>query len=225
LLTDFADFPPHFWLEPGVDGAIVGSEHAVEQAVHAGVPKERVSRVSGMPLHPRHYAVDPAAARARVRRELAIGPHDFVVMLLFGGKGAPELEPLARALLAQQADFNVIAVCGDNPPLFERVRALAGGARGRLHAMAFSERIAELLAASDLLLTKPGPGSLAEAFHHGVPVVIASNGHTVPQERWNAVIVRERGLGMVVEHWSEMPWAASLLLRNPDWLFGLRARV
>jgi 1,2-diacylglycerol 3-beta-galactosyltransferase len=105
------------------------------------------------------------------------------------------------------------------------VQRLASGSGGRLHARGFSDRIAELMKASDLLLTKPGPGSLAEAFHHGVPVVVTANAYTVPQERWNAVIVRERGLGMVVDDWREMPWAASLLRRNPDWLLGLRGRV
>jgi 1,2-diacylglycerol 3-beta-galactosyltransferase len=224
LLTDYADFPPHFWLEQGIDLAIVGSDHAVEQALHAGLPKERVARISGMPLHPRHHAVDRAAARDAMRRELAVSPYDFLVMLLFGGKGAPEIEPLSRALLAE-AGWHVVASCGDHEPLLERVRRLAAESGGRLHAIGFSDRVAELLAASDLLLTKPGPGSLAEAFHHGVPVVVTCNDRTVPQERWNAVIVKERGLGMVVDHWREMPWAATLLLRNPDWLFGLRTRV
>jgi len=46
LLTDFADFPPHFWIEPGVDRVIVGSDRAGEQALSLGIPTERISRIS-----------------------------------------------------------------------------------------------------------------------------------------------------------------------------------
>ena len=77
----------------------------------------------------------------------------------------------------------MIAVCGDNPPLLEGMNALAAGAGGRLHPLGFTRRIADYLAASDLLVTKPGPGSLAEALQQQVPVVVASHARTIPQER------------------------------------------
>ena len=62
-------------------------------------------------------------------------------------------------------------MCGDNPRLYERMAAVEAAALGRLRRLGFTDRIPDLLAASDLLLTKPGPGSLAEAFHRRVPVV------------------------------------------------------
>ncbi len=55
--------------------------------------------------------------------------------------------------------------------------------------LGFTDRVAELLAASDLLVTKPGPGSLSEAFHQRVPVVVTRNVHTIPQERFNTDFV------------------------------------
>ena len=64
--------------------------------------------------------------------------------------------------------------------------------------LGFTDRVAEILAASDLLVTKPGPGSLSEAFHQRVPVVVTRNVHTIPQERFNTDFVRDRGLGLVV---------------------------
>ena len=73
LLTDFADLPPHFWLERDLDRVIVGSEHAVAQALQAGLPRARISRTSGMILHPRFYPRAGSEARERVRREMASG--------------------------------------------------------------------------------------------------------------------------------------------------------
>ena len=63
VLTDLADFPPRFWIEPGIDRVVVGTDEAREQAVAIGIPPERVSRVSGMVLHPRFYRAGGPEAR------------------------------------------------------------------------------------------------------------------------------------------------------------------
>jgi 1,2-diacylglycerol 3-beta-galactosyltransferase len=215
LLTDFADFPPHFWLEPGLARVIVGTDEAARQALAIGIPPDRISRVSGMVLHPRFYRTDRGEARARVRRELGVPDDAFTVMLLFGGKGSPEMEPLAARMRAVGPEWHVIAICGDNPGLLAKLEALAGTAGGRLHPVGFTDRVADFMAASNLLVTKPGPGSLAEAFHQGVPVVVTRNRHTIPQERFNARFVEERGLGLVVGHWKEIPEAVAGLARDP----------
>jgi len=205
VLTDFADFPPRFWIEPGIGRVVVGSDEARAQAKALGIAPERVSRVSGMILRPGFYRASGPEARARMRGELGLADGDFAVMLLFGGKGSPEMPALTGALLAADPSARVIAVCGDNPALVSRMAEVEARADGRLTTLGFSDRIAELLAASDLLVTKPGPGSLAEAFHARVPVVVTRNRDTIPQERFNTDFVKEQGLGLVVRHWSQIP--------------------
>jgi 1,2-diacylglycerol 3-beta-galactosyltransferase len=225
LLTDFADFPPHFWMEPGVDRVIVGSDRAEEQALRMGIPKERISRNSGMVLHPRFHRGEGKEARSGVRTALGLGPQDFVLLLLFGGKRSAEMEPLAARLLALSPSWTVIAICGDNPSLFERLAPLEAAAGGRLRRLGFTDRVGDYLAASDVLITKSGPGSLAEAFHRGVPVVLTANRRTIPQERFNTRFVAERGLGLVVRHWREVPPAVARLAADPERLATLRANI
>ncbi len=215
VLTDLADFPPRFWIEPGLDRVVVGTDEARDQAVALGIPRERVSRVSGMILHPRFYRAGGPSVRGRVRGELGLREADFAVTLLFGGKGSPEMAPLAERLLGTDPAFRVVAICGDNPALFGRLAPLEARTGGRLVRLGFTDRVAELLAASDVLVTKPGPGSLSEAFHQRVPVVVTRNVHTIPQERFNTDLVRDRGLGLVVAHWREIPGAARRLFRDP----------
>jgi len=214
VLTDLADFPPRFWIEPGLDRVVVGTDEARAQAVAIGIPAARLSRVSGMVLHPRFYRAGGPEARARARAELALGDGDFAVTLLFGGKGSPEMAPLAERLLEADPAFRVVAICGENPGLVERLAPLEARAGGRLLRLGFTDRVAEILAASDLLVTKPGPGSLSEAFHQRVPVVVTRNIHTIPQERFNTDFVRARGLGLVVPHWREIPAAVLGLFRD-----------
>jgi 1,2-diacylglycerol 3-beta-galactosyltransferase len=225
VLTDLADFPPRFWIEPGIDRVIVGTEEAPQQALELGVEAARVTRVSGMILKPSFYRRRGAGVRDEVRQEMGIGAEDFIVTLLFGGKGSPEMQPLAERLLETDPDWIVVAVCGDNPALVERLAPLEVRHGSRLRRLGFTDRVAELMAASDVLVTKPGPGSLAEAFHQQVPVVVVRNRSTIPQERFNTDFVARHGLGRVVDHWREIPAAVAELRRSPDERRRVRERL
>jgi len=224
VMTDLADFPPDFWMHPDVDRIVVATEHAVAQARELGIPPQHISLTSGMVLHPRFHASDPAA-RQRTRRELGIGAEDFTVLVLFGGKGSPEVHPLCSALLRESPRWHVLAICGDNPRLQAAVGELQRESGGRLHCFGFTDRVLDLMAACDVLATKPGPGSLAEALHCRVPTVVPCNAHTIPQERYNATFLAENDLGVVVRQWREIPAAVSALAADPVRRARMRRRL
>ena len=163
--------------------------------------------------------------RERTRAEMGFAPGDFVATLLFGGKGSPEMAPLAERLLDASPALHVVAICGENPALFERLAPLEARASGRLVRLGFTDRVADILAAGDVLVSKPGPGSLSEAFHQRLPVVVTRNVHTIPQERFNTDFVRDRGLGVVVRHWREIPAAVLRLSRDVSALAAMRERL
>jgi len=225
VLTDLADFPPRFWIEPGIDRVVVGTDEAREQALALGVEARAVTRVSGMVLNPSFYRRGGPGARGDARRDLGVGPDAFVVTLLFGGKGSPEMAPLTERLLARDPGWTVVAICGDNPGLLRRLAPVEAAAGGRLRRLGFTDRVAELMAASDVLVTKPGPGSLAEAFQQQVPVVVTRNVHTIPQERFNTDYVARHGLGRVVSHWREIPDAVAGLFGDSGERTAIRARM
>src|SRR5215467_9095091 len=90
IITDIADYPPHFWLERQDQHFICGSAKAVEQARALGHPAEKVHRVSGMILNPRFYEIPPlpAGERASARAALGFDPAQPVGLMLFGGEGS-----------------------------------------------------------------------------------------------------------------------------------------
>ena len=225
LLTDLADLPPHFWMEPGVDGVVVATTEAERQAAALGIPEARIVRASGMVLHPRFYPRAAAERRLSVRREFGMAADEPVILVMFGAKGSPEMVPLCERLLRHVPRARVIAICGDHRELLFRVTRIAVDSWGRLRAMAFTDRVADLMAASDLLLAKPGPGTLAEAFHQRVPVVLCCNAHTIPQERFNVRFVESHGLGVSVDGWAEMAGAAARLLGSAETLADFRRNL
>src|SRR5260221_12061574 len=108
------------------------------------------------------------------------------------------MEPLAARLREVGPEWQVIAICGDNPGLLAKLEAIAGKAGGRLHPVGFTDRVADFMAGSDLLITQPGAGSLAEAFPPGVPGGGARKPHPNPQQRLNPAFVGAYRLGLRV---------------------------
>src|SRR2546422_11639138 len=67
---------------------------------------------------------------------------------------------------------------------------------------------------SDFFIGKPGPGSIAEALAMGLPVIVERNAWTLPQERYNAMWVREKQVGLVVANFNSIVEADSRLLEE-----------
>jgi UDP-N-acetylglucosamine:LPS N-acetylglucosamine transferase len=223
ILTDMADYPPHFWIEPQQDQHFIcGTEKAVEQALALGHSRGRVQRASGMILNPRFYEIS-AIDRAAGRKSLGLDPQLPTGLLLFGGQGSGMMEVIIRKLDASACKLQMIAVCGHNERLFEKLRALR--TRFPLHTVGFTKEISHLMQLSDFFIGKPGPGSISEAVHMKLPVIVVRNMWTLPQERYNADWVREQGVGIVVGSFEKEIAGAVEQMLDPTTFAGMRTRV
>ncbi len=217
VLTDLADHPPHFWIEPGQRQHLVcGTAHAVRQALGAGYPAQRVHATSGMIIRPDFYRLAPGFDQAAQRVAHGLDPRRPTGVVMFGGHGARVMGAIAERL----DDVQLILLCGHNERLAQRLRAQP--ARAPRLVLGFTPQVAEVLRMADFFVGKPGPGSLSEALHLGLPVVVTRNAWTMPQERYNTQWVREHGYGMVLPSFRHVAAAVRQLL---DDLPGYRARV
>ncbi|MCX8005282.1 MAG: galactosyldiacylglycerol synthase [Burkholderiaceae bacterium] len=210
VLTDLADHPPHFWIEPQTEQHVVcGTARAVEQARAQGVPEPRIHRVSGMMLHPSFYG-PVAASTAAERQALGLRPERVTGVVSFGGYGSPAMRAIARAL----PDIQLVLLCGHNAALAQKLRAARGQAARAV--VGFTSEMRRYLQLGDFFIGKPGPGSLSEAVHLGLPVITFCNAATMPQERYNTQWVREYGLGLVVPSVRRLRPAVLALLEDLD---------
>jgi hypothetical protein len=215
MLTDYADFPPFFWMVPGIDRIVVGCDEAVVQARSIGIAEGHIARHSGMPLNPRFYPRASEEKGRAIRSELGIPEDAFTSLLLFGGKGTPEMAPLGEALLQAIPGGHVVAIGGSNPRLVRRLTEI-GAREPRLHPFGFTDRVSDFMAMADVLVTKPGPGTVAEALHQRIPIVTIANGYTVPQERFNAQYLTAHGFGFVEGAWKDLASCVARLAQNPE---------
>jgi hypothetical protein len=210
VMTDLADYPPHFWIEPDATQHLVcGSAKAVAQALALGLPPQRIHRSSGMILRPDFYApltLDRAAERLR----LGLDPGRPTGVVMFGGQGSRAMQEIARRL----DDVQLILLCGHHRLLAEALREQASSAPRAV--VGFTTEVRRYLMLADFFIGKPGPGCLSEAVQQGLPVVTLRNPRTLPQERYNTEWVLEQGLGLVIRQLADIRPAVGELLARLD---------
>jgi UDP-N-acetylglucosamine:LPS N-acetylglucosamine transferase len=206
LMTDLADYPPNFWIESDVPQHVIcGTARAIEQARSLGLPAHHIHAVSGMVLHPRFYAPRGAEERLRERARLGLAPTVPTGMVMFGGHGAPAMLKIARQL----PDTPLLLICGHNARLAERLRAIPS--RAPHIVLGFVSDMPLYMHLCDFFIGKPGPGAISEAIQQQLPVIVVSNALTMPQERYNARWIRERGVGLVLKSFREIAPSVSQL--------------
>ena len=209
ILTDIADYPPHFWIERQEQYLVCGSDRAVAQARTLGHPPKRIFRASGMILHPRFYA-PRNTDRAAERKLLNLFPDLPTGLVLFGGQGNRVMLEIAERLDNSKLDLQLILICGKNQKLATALRQRK--ARIRSYVEGFTSEIPYYMHLSDFFIGKPGPGSLSEALAKQLPVIVECNAWTLPQERYNARWVIERNAGLSLKSFREIVPAVERLL-------------
>jgi glycosyl transferase family 28 len=213
ILTDMADYPPHFWIERQPQYLICGTERAYEQAMELGHSPDRVFRTSGMILNPRYYepvTVDHGPDRAA----LGLDPNRSTALMMFGGEGSSAMLRIVRQLDASGLDVQIIAICGKNKKLETAMRAMSG--RIPMHIEGFTREVPRFMRLADFFIGKPGPGSISEAVAMGLPVIVERNHWTLPQERYNADWVEQQGVGIAVTSFNREITGAVQKMLDPE---------
>jgi 1,2-diacylglycerol 3-beta-galactosyltransferase len=195
ILTDLADYPPHFWMERESQYLICGSAKAVAQARALGHPESRIFRASGMILHPRFS--DPVQVdREAERRRLGLDPELLTGLVLFGGEGNTVMIEIAERLDRAGIALQLILICGHNRRLLDKLRARKF--RMPCFVEGFTTELPYYMHLSDFFIGKPGPGSISEALAMKLPAIVERNVYTLPQERYNVDWLLEQGAGLML---------------------------
>jgi UDP-N-acetylglucosamine:LPS N-acetylglucosamine transferase len=211
VLTDLADYPPHFWIEKQPQYFVCGTQRAKEQALAMGHPSSRVFLVSGMILRPQFYETESMDCREE-RERLGLDPYSPTGLVLFGGQGSNVMFSIAQRLGNSSVDVQLIMICGRNTKLKDRLTGLK--TRNKIFVEGFTKEIPYYMRLSDFFIGKPGPGSISESLKLNLPVIIERNAWTLPQERYNAEWIREQGVGIVIENFREIESAVKNLIAS-----------
>ena len=215
--TDFCAQPP--WVRNEIDVYCAGSENAKKQLIAWGVSPHRVVNC-GVPI-------DPAFAlrfdRSEVRRALGLHPTRPVVLLMGGGIRPAPLDTVIKSLEVCRHPIQVVAVTGKDRKMRQRLEDLRGQLALDVRVLGWSQSIPELMAAADLLITRPAGVATSEALAAGLPPILA---FPVPGlEEHQLKFLVERKLGIAARVPEEIPALVSRLLDHPKQMEQWRARA
>jgi 1,2-diacylglycerol 3-beta-galactosyltransferase len=155
-----------------------------------------------MILNPRFYSYTPID-RGAERIKQGLDPARATGLVLFGGQGArKKMLEIDRRLSESGLPIQLILICGKNERLLGELRAQRRPMPRLIEG--FTTNVPYYMQLADFFIGKPGPGSIAEALEMALPVIVERNAWTLPQERYNAVWVREKKVGLVVANFDDI---------------------
>jgi 1,2-diacylglycerol 3-beta-galactosyltransferase len=223
VITDLVDIHVA-WACPEVDAVVVPSPGGLDHCRRAGIPASRCHDF-GLAVDRRFTELpsDPDGIAA-IRSRLGLREHAFVVLVCGGADGSGGLVKHARAIAAASLDVDVVVICGRN----ERARSALAGlhtARGRpVRVLGYVNNMPEWMRASDVVVSKAGPGTIAEALCCGLPLLLVW--YLPGQERGNVEWVVDIGAGRYVPRDEQLVDAvAELAVPGSEALTTMRAAV
>ncbi len=216
IVTDFAVHG--YWVHGNVDGYAVATEAMRAALIARGVPAERIL-TSGIPVHPRFSR--NGESKDELRRRLGLPEDGPVVLLMGGGLGIGPLERMMRALEHLETQVSAVAIAGRNGRTERRARGVAQRLGLPVKVLGFVENVYDYMHACDVLVTKPGGLTAAEALVAGLPMVLC---RPLPgQEERNSRFLVEGECAVRVRRLEELPGALSAVLSDPDRRARMRA--
>jgi processive 1,2-diacylglycerol beta-glucosyltransferase len=214
------DFETHrLWITEPCERYFTATEEGALYLQRMGIPAERTS-ISGIPVDP--VFAEPKDRGGCLARHGLSGDRP-VILQMAGGNGVGPIEEVYQALLRVAVPLNLVVVAGRNAAAKERLAALSPPPCHRVKLLGFTRQVDELMRAADLVVTKPGGLTVAEALAVGLPLVIVD---PVPgQEERNSDYLLESGAAVKCNHPPTLAHKLTALLHDPARLAALRARA
>ena len=205
------DFDLHqMWVHEGIAGYFVANDEISFRLESSGIPKSNIV-VTGIPVMP-EFVNRPE--RDVCAAKIGLNPAYKTLLIMGGGAGLGINCHLVNSLLNLQADVQIIVMAGKNKSLLDELQKLSSQWPGRLVAMGFTNKVPELMACADLVITKPGGLSTSECLVMGLPMVLIN---PIPgQEERNASYLLQEGVAQRADDVATLLYRLTQLLAKPE---------
>lgn len=202
VLTDYA--PHSYWMYDNVSAYIVPSRQCKNRFIENGIEKDRVYPF-GIPISPKFFK---STNKEATRRSLRLNDDLTTILIMGGGQGLGPIEDLIYAINTIEKPFQIIVVCGTNKKLRNWLEKRKLLFRKKMAVLGYTKEVEMLMDVSDLVVTKPGGLTTAEALTKNLPLVIVN---PIPgQEAKNTEFLLSEGVAVKAKN----PLDAAVLIED-----------
>ncbi|GMQ63210.1 MGDG synthase family glycosyltransferase [Vallitalea maricola] len=196
------------WLHKGNDMYLVATDTVKKSIVKRGISEESVI-TTGIPIR-REFLEDKNLPE--LRQQYSISQKDFVVLMMGGGLGLIPKEVSFYKWIAAHKRIKLYIITGNNKELYNKISKY--NEYGNINILKYTHKVADIMAVTDLLITKPGGITLFEAIASNLPFIIYKP--VLGQELENCRYIEEKELGYVVQSEKELIDKISLVMNDED---------
>jgi processive 1,2-diacylglycerol beta-glucosyltransferase len=217
LVTCITDYYPHsWWQDSGVDLYIIPSPDLAPRLMKLGIPAEKIVAI-GIPIDP---VFGSNTERTEMRQKLGLKKDSFTVLITSGGFGVGPVKKLVTHIKRITTPLQIVVICGNNSKLQDDLTDLTKKSIHNFRVFGFVQNMHELMAASDVMISKSGGLTSTEAMAKGLPLITL---RPIPgQESGNCEFLLKRNAGLRVKNEKQARQVLEDLLKNPDKLKTLR---
>ncbi|HSQ88962.1 MGDG synthase family glycosyltransferase [Romboutsia sp.] len=171
MISVLTDYTTHStWIQNEIDYYIVGHEYVKELLVFEGVESNKI-KTFGIPVEKSFLS---NRDKQTVLTELGLSPDKLTVLLMGGSFGAGNIRETLVELLDINRDFQIIVITGRNESLREKIdKKLASHPHDKnVCVLGYTNKMNDILASIDVLVTKPGGLTTTEALLKDVPMIV-----------------------------------------------------
>ncbi len=169
LVAVLTDYVPHaYWVYDDIDYYVVPSEEVGQRLIQKGVDPKKI-KPFGIPFDPEF---NQQFSKPEVRRKLGLVEHAFTILIMGGGQGLGPIKKIIKSLDKTTNDLQEIVVCGTNKNLYNSLKKKIKKLNKKVLLYGYANNISELMSAADIIVTKPGGITTAEALSKALPMII-----------------------------------------------------
>ncbi len=171
LVAVLTDFVPHsYWIYDTIDYYVAPSEEVKQGLIEKGVSPSHIKPL-GIPFD---LKFNQNLNKSEIRKKLNLEDNLFTILIMGGGQGLGPVKNIVRILENLRFDLQEIVVCGANERVYRWLKKKLKSYKKRILLLGYVQNIDELMSAADLIITKPGGITCAEALSKRLPMLIIS---------------------------------------------------
>lgn len=220
IFAIMTDYGPHtYWLSDSVENFFVGCPSAKAELAKRGVADKRIID-SGIPVMDEFTR---SLNRDALREKYGIDKDKKTVFIMSGGFGVGPVARILEDIGKCRTALQVIAVCGHNRSLYDKLERHSAELNYPIKLFGFTDKVAELMAISDLMVTKAGGISVTEAMDSRLPMILY--GSIPGQETWNERFLVSGGAAKKAKVTGDIPGLIDEMFESEDVYVSLKRNI